>query len=341
LTHAASGQYGGIVTPALTLLFFIALGTAILLALPHLSPPRYFFGVAVPPAFREREEARAALHHYYASVLFGAGGAAGLTLALAGLGMAAPAAPVALLPLAAAIGFYRARRRVLPYKAAPGPVTLPAPARDRLPWWSWLAIPPAAIPAAAMAYLCTHWSAIPQRFPTHWGLGGQPNGWGTRTPLHVYGVPIFAEGLVLLLLALGFTTYYGARKSPNRAAALAVMTIVAYPLALVFGSVSLMPLVHFPPWALAVALPPFILGFIVWIVQKNAEPKAEGQADTPEECWRAGDIYVNPADPAIFVEKRDGFGFTFNFGNPWGVRIVVLFFAGIGAITAFLIWSQR
>jgi uncharacterized membrane protein len=323
-----------LLTPALTLVFFTALGSAILLALPSLSPPRYFFGVAIPPNFREGEEARAALHQYYAYVLCGMGGAVGLTLALAGLGTSAQAAPVALLPLAAAAGYYRARRRVLPYKTA-------QEAPDRFPLWGWLAIPPAAIPAAAMVYLYTHWSAIPQKFPTHFGPGGRPNGWGTRTPLHVFGVPIFAQGLVLLLLALGFATYYGARKSPSRAAALGVMAIVAYPLALIFACVSLMPLIQFPPWALAVALPPFLLGFIVWVVLKNAEPKAEGQADTPEECWRVGDIYVNPADPAIFVEKRDGFGFTFNFGNPWGVRILVLFFAGIGALTAFLIWSQR
>jgi multisubunit Na+/H+ antiporter MnhB subunit len=322
------------VTLALTLLFWIALAAAILLALPHLSPAGYFFGVAVPLPFREREEARAALHHYYAYVLCGAGGVAGLTLALAGLGAAAPAWPIALLPLAAAIGFYSARRGVLPYKTA-------LPVRDRLPWWVWLAVPPAAIPAAAMAYLHAHWNQIPLRFANHSGRGGHANGWSTRTPLHVYGMGIFGEGLVLLLLLLGFATYYGARKSPNRAGALAVMTIVAYPLALIFGSLSLMPVLHFPPWALAVALPPFVLGFLVWIVQKNAEPKAEGQADTPDECWRAGDIYVNPADPAIFVEKRNGFGFTFNLGNPWGVGILVLFFAGIGALVAFLIWSQR
>ncbi len=312
----------------------MALGSAILLALPSLSPSRYFFGVAIPPSFREREEARAALHQYYAYVLSGMGAAVGLTLALAGLGAAARAAPVALLPLAAAAGYYRARRRVLPYKTA-------QEAPDRFPLLGWFAIPSALIPAAAMVYLYTHWSAIPQKFPTHFGPGGKPNGWGTRTPLHVFGVPIFAQGLVLLLLALGFATYYGARKSPNRAAALGVLTIVAYPMALIFGAVSLLPLMQFPPWALAVALPPFILGLIVWIVRKNAEPKAEGQADTPEECWRVGDVYVNPADPAIFVEKREGFGFTFNFGNPWGVRILVLFFGGIGALTAFLIWSQR
>jgi uncharacterized membrane protein len=278
-------------------------------------------------------------------VLFGAGGAVGLTLALAGMGAggrAALAAPVSLLPLAAAtIGFSRARRRVLPYKAAQAPVALQAPARDGFPLWGWLAVLPAAIPAAAMAYLYAHWSEIPQRYPIHWTHSGQPNGWSTRTPLHIYGMPIFAEGLILLMLFLGLATYYGARESPSRAAALGVLTIITYPLALIFGGVSLLPLIYFPPWIVAVSLPPFILGLIVWIVRKNAEPKPEGQADTPDECWHAGDFYYNPADPAIFVEKRVGVGFTFNLGNRWGIATLGLFLAGIGALSAFLMWSQR
>jgi Family of unknown function (DUF5808) len=38
---------------------------------------------------------------------------------------------------------------------------------------------------------------------------------------------------------------------------------------------------------------------------------------TPDRCWKAGIFYVNPADPALFVEKRHGIGYTLNFGNPW------------------------
>ena len=38
---------------------------------------------------------------------------------------------------------------------------------------------------------------------------------------------------------------------------------------------------------------------------------------TPDRCWKAGIFYVNPADPALFVAKRLGIGYTLNFGNPW------------------------
>jgi len=38
--------------------------------------------------------------------------------------------------------------------------------------------------------------------------------------------------------------------------------------------------------------------------------------------WKAGFLYVNSSDPALFVEKRFGIGYTLNFGRPasWDSR---------------------
>jgi uncharacterized membrane protein len=38
---------------------------------------------------------------------------------------------------------------------------------------------------------------------------------------------------------------------------------------------------------------------------------------TPDAAWKAGLLYFNPADPAVFVETRMGVGWTVNFGNIW------------------------
>jgi uncharacterized membrane protein len=40
---------------------------------------------------------------------------------------------------------------------------------------------------------------------------------------------------------------------------------------------------------------------------------------TAENRWYAGSIYYNPDDPAVMVQKRSGFGYTFNFGNHWSL----------------------
>jgi uncharacterized membrane protein len=38
---------------------------------------------------------------------------------------------------------------------------------------------------------------------------------------------------------------------------------------------------------------------------------------TPDDCWKLGMIYYNPADPALVIEKRFGIGWTLNFANRW------------------------
>jgi uncharacterized membrane protein len=37
----------------------------------------------------------------------------------------------------------------------------------------------------------------------------------------------------------------------------------------------------------------------------------------PDSTWKLGLFYYNPDDPAVFIEKRLGIGYTINFGNRW------------------------
>jgi uncharacterized membrane protein len=46
--------------------------------------------------------------------------------------------------------------------------------------------------------------------------------------------------------------------------------------------------------------------------------------ETPDKCWKFGIFYVNADDPALFVAKRYGVGYTLNFGNRWSWAIMVL-----------------
>jgi uncharacterized membrane protein len=42
-----------------------------------------------------------------------------------------------------------------------------------------------------------------------------------------------------------------------------------------------------------------------------------------DRYWYGGIIYNNPDDPALFVEKRYGLGWTLNFGNPQARLILI------------------
>ena len=51
---------------------------------------------------------------------------------------------------------------------------------------------------------------------------------------------------------------------------------------------------------------------------------------TPDECWKLGIFYFNRNDPALFVEKRFGIGWTLNMANPRALLV-------IGAILLFIL----
>jgi hypothetical protein len=53
---------------------------------------------------------------------------------------------------------------------------------------------------------------------------------------------------------------------------------------------------------------------------------ARTQEPPPDDGWK-GIFYSNPDDPALFVPKRFGIGYTLNFGNPWSWVVVALILA--------------
>jgi len=59
----------------------------------------------------------------------------------------------------------------------------------------------------------------------------------------------------------------------------------------------------------------------------NLEGKPPIGDRTPDSCWKFGQIYFNPDDPAIWIEKRAGVGYTLNFGRPvaWAILFAILF----------------
>src|SRR4029078_1817386 len=61
-------------------------------------------------------------------------------------------------------------------------------------------IPPLILVAAA-AVLALFWDGLPVRWAVHWGLGGQPNGWATKTSFGVFG-PLVLAAVVLLTFCM-------------------------------------------------------------------------------------------------------------------------------------------
>ena len=98
-----------------------------------------------------------------------------------------------------------------------------------------------------------------------------------------------------------------------------LMLIVQWITAGTFAFIAVMPLERIQPsgWVvggLSAALTIVVVGFIIYMAKLQAEPSESD--NTPDDCWCfGGQVYYNPDDPALMVEKRIGLGFTINFGN--------------------------
>ena len=201
--------------------------------------------------------------------------------------------------------------------------------------WAFLLLPFLILVGAGM-YLNAHWADIPQRFPIHFNVHGNPDGWSTKTVKGVYGI-LFLGGLqqcLFLFLIYGIKT--GTRRavpgSPRMRfmkANIWMLLILQWLLGILFGCISLLPILGSKPagWLIGgftIALVGIVMGFTFYMVKLQAQPS--DSENTPDSSWIWGGMfYYNPEDPALLVEKRFGIGYTFNMANriSWGFFVMV------------------
>jgi uncharacterized membrane protein len=330
-----------------------ALEAAIFWKLPLWERAGLFFSVTVSPELRHSAEGRKILQRYRA-----------LAMALIAIGWALVIAggvprrwPLLVLGIAwlgfgPLIAFQIAREQVMPHAAKPVLIREAelAPRAAHLPGGWLLQAGPFAILGAAAIYLRAHWDQIPEIFPVHWGIDGQPNGWSGRTPMGVYG-PI-VMGLAMLA-GLALITYGVLREArvvrvpgapshgkdfPHQVGYF--LSGIEYLLALLFSFVALLPLLG-PPNIAFVLISTIVVIAAVFIAAHHLNevhahpisavvlPGADGVFGdgTLDEHWKLGVFYYNPDDPALLVEKRFGIGYTMNFARPlsWLITVLILF----------------
>ncbi len=188
-----------------------------------------------------------------------------------------------------------------------------------------LEILPFAILAGVALLLAGSWDAVPARFPIHWGLDGVPNGWASRSAAGVYG-PL-ALGALLCGVVLAVRAVRPRKLSePHARYQRRVLLATEYVLSVTFATTGLLPLLGRPGPVLAVALGSagLLIAYAVAGAVRLARthpPPAGGR-----EHWKWGLFYVNPDDPALFVPKRFGVGWTLNFGRraAWLALVLLL-----------------
>ncbi|TAN24227.1 MAG: DUF1648 domain-containing protein [Acidobacteria bacterium] len=197
----------------------------------------------------------------------------------------------------------------------------------------WASLGPFLILAATASLLHANWLLIPARFPVHWDLQGQVNGWATRNFWGVYGMLLLAALFCALDLFLGWATLHwaghprGAASPARRRNAAWALLACSYLLALAFSFVALLPLRGASLSAAnALVIVPTVLipcaaAIAVLVAWQSHPAGAHPRSSPPPEPhhqahWVAGVVYYNPDDPSILVPKQFGFGYTLNFAHP-------------------------
>ena len=318
-------------------LLLAAFTGALMLLMPHISPRRYFFAITVPANFRSSDAGRTSLRRYYAAVV------CSVVIAVVAL-VRFGEWPGQLLPLVAMLvpgilgmlAFLWERRQVA--RIAPPADTVRvvelSSDDDRLPRWIALVLPPFAFPLAAAVWLRAHWNEIPARVPLHWDIHNVADRWADKTTRAVYGPLLFSGGLMLVMILLTLAMFYGSRRGRQRTAIVQMMVATVYFLSLLFSAIAIMPAVPFPPSLLIVPALVFPALLLIWVIRVLRDPKLPADS-TPDDCWYLGSIYVNAKDPAIFVQKRIGFGYTVNMGN----RLAWLIMGGFLAAVVGLVFT--
>ena len=360
--------------PGPVMAFVVVLCLVLYYLMPRFTRPDVYFAVTVPPEFRDSEEGWSILRGYRVGVVIFS--LLGLLVVLVGAGLRDPEYLVAsalgglcLQGVGVFFAYYRARGRVMLHAVPPATVreAALAPREVHLPGGGLLQVPPFALLAGTAIWLQQHWDEIPAVFPIHWGADSRPNNWSTRSMSGVYG-PLLTGALLCALM--GFLAYAMLRWSrPIRVGGSAgederrfrilvpsILVATEYFVALQFVWVALLPLAHSqagPPGLAPVLI--IALGFVVVVVAflmrygqggtRLSGSAAAGQAApvgdrTPDKYWKLGLFYINRDDPALFVEKRFGVGYTLNFGH-FGVWVALVVLAAVWVAVYLLVPSHH
>jgi uncharacterized membrane protein len=341
--------------------------------LPNATRRDIFFSVTVDPAYRATLEARRAVRRYRVAIWIHTLVALGLVWL--GLILQKPFVPVLgvfWLPMGAITALFHARTEVMLHSVQPSAqreATL-EPRSTGIGRYRLLQLGPFAILATSAVYIRLIWDRIPESFPVHWGLNGEPNGWATRSFFGIYGPWLIGLTICAGLAFLSYLILHRARQvrasGPSADAEIRfrrlqakILLALEYFVALIFNGVPFHAVSAHPEQMPNVSL--FLLATLALIViifatlirtgQGGANLMRAGSSSdivesgaavgdrTPDLCWKAGMFYVNRQDPALIVEKRFGFGYTLNFGHPaaWLLLVAILIALGvIPVVIAFL-----
>jgi len=217
----------------------------------------------------------------------------------------------------------------------------------RLTWAAVAAIGGAV--AASGAYLAWQYPTLPPLLAVHFGPHNTANGWQFKTWFRVM-LPVIVQvalggvSLVIATLLLWRPHDRGASGGDMLAARVAAEAVALFTsiwtLFQAYAAVALVGMWRretggLGPAYLLVLNAGILLSVVVAVRAHLTFGQPDARPDVPEH-WRFRQLYLNRADPALFVPTRDGLRWTLNFGRPI-TAIIMAITLTIGVVVPFII----
>jgi len=195
----------------------------------------------------------------------------------------------------------------------------------RVPWLSpWDLLPLAGALALAFA-LPGLMHGLPDPIPTHFNARGIANGWTsqTRYPWLAFGLPA-AIWVVLLLTGRAFVDSDQDPDGRKSAAMAPLRGLITVGLLGMMAGGLIIP--RHGQGVIAWMIGGFLALAILGILLMMRQLKQTLREDDRSKHYRWGLFYVNAEDPALWVPKRLGLGWTLNFahGLSWLILALLL-----------------
>ena len=228
------------------------------------------------------------------------------------------------------------------------------------PWWF---IIPIILIIVNIIINFNYYPFLPDRVPTHWGANGQINGYQNKAPILIFEMPLICLFLTVVMFisfkSIGWAKQELSGTNPEESkernrifrrtwSIFIIIGTIALNLLMTLGNLQIMQVSNLNNKASMI----FVLGFsIVFIASSVFLSVKVGQGGSKlkfdsiekrssicnrddDKYWLLGNtIFYNPDDPAVFVEKRFGIGWTVNAGTTAGKAI----YAGIVLLLIFTI----
>lgn len=203
---------------------------------------------------------------------------------------------------------------------------------------------------ATASYLAVIYPTLPRGLPVRY-VRGEPLIYQLKTPALVMLPALVQAALLVTFAALGLMLLWRARpdrRDPAAAADTARMRLAVEGVALLgalwitvqsVGAARLVALWQGGTGGFGAVYNVTVLAGLVAsvaIVMRTMRTvrgeRHQPAAATDPAMWRLSSLYVNRADPALFVPTRRGVGWTLNFGRPVAIAILAgILVAGAGA----------